>query len=245
MAIWKGVIDTFIQDQDSPLLQYYLINELKTDITLTVPISIDDTVLHVSAGHGFVAGDILTIFQNNKYSQSIVKSVATNDITISIPMSKEYIAGAQIIRGKKELNINAITPVTALYIPRDSIIPIDISIVKITIQSASAQDDGKFGGIAELTNGIFFRHVNGTVANLGLYKSNYDFKMLGANVIYTDKAPAGQYSTEITWNLKDTFGQVIRLNPRQNDYLICKLQDDLSALIRFEISVLGSLTVGE
>ena len=49
----NGGFDVNIQSQTNALFQYLLINEQKTDITLTSEIKVDDTVVSVSAGHGF------------------------------------------------------------------------------------------------------------------------------------------------------------------------------------------------
>lgn len=45
-------LDVFIQDQDTPPFQYYLMQELKTDILLVTGTAIDDEIIYVNAGHG-------------------------------------------------------------------------------------------------------------------------------------------------------------------------------------------------
>ena len=71
---WKRNKDVSIQDQSSPLFQYYLMREDKDDITLTAPVSTDDDVINVSAGHGFTAasGEQLVLWENSGYEQASV-----------------------------------------------------------------------------------------------------------------------------------------------------------------------------
>ncbi len=149
-------------------------------------------------------------------------------------------------RGVKELNLNgSVTPVELLYKPRNSFIPVDLSGFKVTMQHTAAGDDGKFGGIAALTNGIYFRQVNGHRVNLGNYVCNKCFKDRGAYVDYTSKGPAGSESTEILFNIESLFRQAIRINPRNNEYFFGKIRDDLTGLDSFTISLIGSFTEGE
>ena len=79
-----------IQSQTESLFQYYLINELKTDITLTSIVNVDDEIINVSAGHGFVVGDYLVIRQGDIFEQTQVVDVNVNAITVSIPFSRPH-----------------------------------------------------------------------------------------------------------------------------------------------------------
>ena len=83
----KSEIDVVVQDSVSPLFQYFMMDELKTDITLTAPVAIGAEVVNVSAGHGFTgaAGEHITLFENNRYLQLAVTGVATNAISIAEP----------------------------------------------------------------------------------------------------------------------------------------------------------------
>lgn len=105
----KNKIDVFINDQTNPLFQYFLINEIKTDITLTAPVSINDTVVNVSSGHEFIVGEVLTIFENNRYIQMNVVSVATDAIAIAYPIANAFtVAGAVVVRD----NLTGLTSLT-------------------------------------------------------------------------------------------------------------------------------------
>ncbi len=254
MGIWKGNVDVSIQDQTSPLFQYFLLDELKDDITLTSDTEVDDIVLSVSSGHGFTAavGEYVTLWCGSAFEQAKVTFVDGDDITIDIPLASIFLsADTKVIRGSNLMNVDgSVSPVTFKFtMGPDALIPIDISSVVVTMQhGANVPDDGKFGGIAALTNGIFFRQINGTRINLGNYTKNQDFKDRGGIVQYTDKAPAGTNATDILFDIKGIFGQVMRINPRNADYVFGQIRDNVSSgqgMAKLVTSVIGSYTEGE
>jgi hypothetical protein len=242
-------MDVVVQDQTSPLFQYYLINEQKTDITLTADVSVDDTVISVSAGHGFTgaAGEYIVLFENNQEGQFKVISVATNDITIEYPSAQVFtVAGCQVIRGNVNMNVNgSSTEVVFNMKLRNFTIPIDIGKAIITMSHPLAGDDGKFGGIAELTNGVYFRKNNTEKFNLGNYINNQAFKNVGGTVKYAAKGPGGIEATDIIFDIKEIFGQVIRFDCCDNDVFEAHVRDNLTGLSSFTMSLIGSYTEGE
>jgi hypothetical protein len=248
-----GAFDVFIQDQTSPLFQNYLIQEQKTDIKLTSAVSVDDNVINVTAGHGFTAasGVMLNIREGNKSIQAEVIGVATNAITIDLKSDYAFSLSARVIRGNKNMNVDGSSADVEFKMTmcQEATIPIDISKVIISMQhGANVPDDAKFGGLTALTNGVYFRKVNSSRINLGNYKNNKDFIDLGAVVTYSEKAPAGTNGTNIVFNIKDVFGQVIRIDPRVGEYLIGVVRDDIAAsegMAGMTCSIIGSLTEGE
>lgn len=249
----KKEIDVNIQSQTSTLFQYLLMQEQKTDIILTSPINIDDVVVNVSAGHGFTAvdGEFMVVRNGNLFFQLRVKSVTTNAITIESPIDNDYpISGTSIIRGNVNMNIDgSSTPVDFKFSFNDDIaadIPIDLQGVMLSFQSgATVPDDGTFGGISELTNGLLLRKVNDENVGLGNYTSNQEFRDVGGIIEYSDKAPAGTNATNIFIDIESNFGQVLRINPRISDLVCAKVRDNLTGLNKFTISILGSFTSGE
>ncbi len=249
----KKEFDVTIQDPTSPLFQYFFMNELKTDITLTAPVGIDDEVVNVSAGHGFTgaAGEHIVLFENNRYLQLAVSGVATNAISIAEPSTVEYtVADAVVIRGNILMNVDGSSTDAQFDVKlRNFTIPIDISQVVITMQhGANVPDDGKFGGLAALGKGVYFHKHDGTVFSMGNYTTNQDFKDVAGAAEYTDKAPAGTNATNISFDIKEVFGQVIRLDPNVNDFLRGTVRDNISAgagMAKMTASLIGSYTVGE
>ena len=250
MGIWKSTSDVFIQSNTSNPFRAFLQTYDKIDITLTSAIDLDDYIISVSAGHGITAGDILIIYSNNYFWQVIVLSVDTNDIILGAPSYIPFsVVGTTIIRGKRDLNVEGTleAPIDFKFgIPSVHSNPIDISKAIITMgYSVSQGDDGDFGNLTALTNGVLLRKSNAVTFNLGVYRNNQDFKLLGADVTYIDSAPAGDYGLDIVFNIQgqENFDQVIRLY--SGGFIHAYVRDDITDLNNFKISLIGSYTTGE
>jgi hypothetical protein len=250
-------IDNNPQSQTSNLFQYFLMQEQKKDITLTAAISEDDEVINVSSGHGFTAaaGEYIAVRDGDTFAQRRVTGVNVDAISIDMPVANDIPITGEVIRGNINMNVDgSVTPVEFKYSSnccgsQDPIIPIDLSTIIITMQhGANVPDDGKFGGIPALSKGMYFRRMNGGRVNLGNYINNQAFKDVGAIVEYTDKAPAGTNATNIIFDIETIFGQVIRIDPRINDYALASIRDNISAgagMDKMTISLVGSFTEGE
>jgi hypothetical protein len=252
----NGGLDVNIQSQTSVLFQYYLTNEIKTDITLTAEVPVDAAVINVSAGHGFTAaaGEVIIIRYGDSFEQQRVKSVATNAITIEMPIANIFpVEGTTIIRGNINMNVDgSSTPVDFVYTnpsSSGSTIPIDITKVIITMQhGANVPDDDKFGGLAALADGLYFRKINGSISNYGNYTRNSNFREVGSEIEYSDKAPAGTNGTNIIFDIEKIFGQVVRLDPSIEDTLVARVRDKIDAaagMAGMTMSLVGAFTSGE
>ncbi len=248
----KKEIDVNIQSQTSQLFRYFLMVEQKIDITLTSAITMDDEVINVSASHGFTAaaGEYIVIRNGDVFTQIKVTDVNSNAITVEMPIASDFPDTSTVIRGNINMNIDGdAVPTDFKFTFPGATIPIDLSTVILTMQhGANVPDDGKFGGLGALLNGIYFRQVNGARINLGNYINNQAFKDVGAVVEYTQKAPAGTNGTNITLEIESIFGQVIRLDPRDDDEFLGHVRDDIAAdegMAKFTVAIIGSFTSGE
>jgi hypothetical protein len=144
------------------------------------------------------------------------------------------------------MNINGTAGINFEFTPFQLSTPIDIETVVITMQSgANVPDDGKFGGIAALTNGVYFRLLNSQRVNLGNYRNNAHFRDRGATIDYNSKAPAGTNGTIITFDIKEALGVVLRVGEQAGDSLIGRLRDNLDTLAGMTVSLLGQYTEAE
>lgn len=244
----KTETDVHIQDQHTPPFQYYLMREDKTDITLTSAVSKGDTVISVSAGHGFTAGgEYMVIMENDLYIQSKVMSVSTNDITIQGSVGNPFTTGASVLRGGIEMNVDGGTPVDFVFNMRQGSTPIDIQYANITIwNDAAAGDDGKFGDLGALVNGLRIVKENFINQGLGTYRTNSDFREFGGGVTYNPKSGGGgNFGVDITFDIKKAYGVVIRIDPRIPEIFKCIVRDALQTLDRVRISIMGQYTLGE
>lgn len=246
---YQKEIDVFIQSNTSNLFQAFLQTYDKEDITLTSDVNIDDRIINVSAGHGITAGDSLIIYTDDYHHQFAVVSVSVNAITMEAPFYFPFpVANTTIIRGKTDVNVlgSLGSPVIFKFgLPGINQLPIDVNKGIILMGHTADQDDSKYGGIAALTNGFLIRKENAVKFNLGIYRSNRDYKLNNGEVVPTDKAPAGEFGTEIRFKIQgqENFDQVIRF--QYGDYLTGYVQDDLRSLLFKKVSLIGSYTSGE
>jgi hypothetical protein len=245
-------VDVVVQDSTSPLFQYFLMNEQKTDIALTSDVNINDTIINVSPGHGFTAaaGEYIAVFQSDFFIQAKVKSVAVDAVTVFAPLQTAFTVGATVIRGNILMNVDGSGGDVEFKLHlRDASIPVDISKIIITMQhGALVGDDGKFGGLNALNNGLFFKKVNDSTFSLGNYIQNQDFKDVGGIVNYTAKGQGGANATDIIFDVKTIFGQVIRIHPSLTDMIVGIVRDAISPvqdMDKLTASVVGSYTEGE
>ena len=239
------------QDQTTPPFQSLMMSHLNENIVLSSVGVIDTNTLSLEAGHGFEEGDTACIWWKGTHEQMRVTSVDGNTITLDTYIAHPYtIEDTKIVRGKTNMAVNGSSSDHKHFYmqPFNMTEPLDINTIVITIQSGnSPPDDGKFGGIGALDEGLFFRLENGKRFNLGNYTKNLDFKNKGAFVEYTDSAPAGAYSTNIVFDLKKIFGVIIRLDPNSNDKIKGCVRDTLLAdgITGMYISFIGQITTGE
>lgn len=252
---YQKEIDVHIQSQTSQLFRYFLMVEQKTDITLTAPITMDDEIINVSPGHGFTGqvttpGETIVVRSGDLFLQMLTTTVSTNAIGVEMLIDSDFLDTATVIRGNINMNIDGdAIPTDFKFTFPGAQIPIDLSIIILTMQhGANVPDDGKFGGLAALSKGLFFRKVNSDRINLGNYTTNQDFKDIGTDVQYTTKAPAGTNGTNITLEIESVFGQVIRLNPRNNDEFLGHVRDKIDTgegMAKMTVAIIGSFTIGE
>lgn len=253
---YQREIDNNPQSQVQPPFRFFLTEYLKEDITLTSKVSLGDEVINVSAGHGFTGSDsdneIIIIWSPYYYLQSRVTGVSTNAISVENPAIHEFsVEGSVVIRGNIGMNVDgSSSPRLFKMDMKNFIVPIDIATAKIKIYSGALEpDDGKFGGDTGIVNKPEGLHMYRTGDNLnynfGNYCNNGDFRDTGAEVEYTQKAPAGTYATIVTWDLIDIFTQEVRFDPRANDKFFANIRGDLSDNAFMYFILMGSYTSGE
>jgi hypothetical protein len=233
-------IDTYLQDQHTRPLGF-IFKRLLNAVTLSAPTIIDTYTISLTAGHNFVIGEYISIIENGIPYQSRVIGVDGNTITVDSPMDRVYTVNSLAARTTTNLNVNgAVTPL--IY----NINPVQnarwhINGLVIQITDDSAMDDGKFGGIAELTKGLIIRYKNNEQYNIATLRKNACFELSGWNVSYSDKAPSGLNGVTMKkiFNGQDNSGVTLYLDGRLNDELQIIIQDDLSALTTMKAYALG------
>ena len=216
-----------------------------------------NTTITLVSGHGASIGEEIIIAENGSGLAYIgtILNVSGDDITLDTPIDYDFtVSGAFILRGQTNIataNGSLSSPVKFLIRP-----PInamwDVTRILFSLIDDSAMDDGKFGGISALTNGVVLRvnrsGLGNRIENIGNAKTNGELANAMFDFAYASKAPAGQYGARgrLTFSGPDKFGAVIRLDGGSDptvsaDALELLIQDDLTDLINMRVIAEGHI----
>lgn len=236
-------VDVLIQDQASDIIDYYLCIQL-FELELAVDAVIDEYTVQVVDGTSVVNGTYVCMQEGERAFQAqVISGGGTNTLTIDTPLDFSFTTEASVSNRTPQLNVDgSVTPVIATLgpIPCNSW---DITRVIMSMTHAASGDDGKFGGITALTNGIVLRKSNGDHHTIFNAKTNGELRERMYDVTYNDKAPAGTYgtSTRRSFAGPDKNGVTIRLDGDKGDKLEILIQDDLTTLTSFRVVAQGHL----
>lgn len=244
----NGGLAVNIQDQTTEIIDVYL-NQKIDDITLNVATALGDRTINISSntlpvvgnyiclkdvdGQAFYQGEILAVGGANPYV-----------LTLDRPLDFTFSTSDGCSLNTVDMNIDgSVTPQIFKISPGGlaSSVRWDINRIIFRILDDLSMDDGKFGGIPKLTNGIVLRKVDGTWKNIFNVKSNGEFAERAYDTFYADRAPAGQYGFRCrrTFNGQDKNGVTIRLQSDDSDELQIIIQDNLTGLSAFRCVVQG------
>ena len=243
--------DVFIQDQTTPQISLYLGEMLDMALTLTSPSAEDDETLDITSSTLPVVGNFLCLKEGAFFSQVEITSVAGGGpaytIGVSIPMDHAYTTSANLCLMNCNMNVNgSVTPVEFSISPLGATAGTkwDITRMLVSMTHSASGDDGKFGGIAALTTGAYFRVEDGTNYNLFNAKENADFAIEGYDISYPVRSGGGGVfgtRARITFNGQDKRGVVFRLAADTSDKFLACVRDDLTGLASFRVKVQGQV----
>ncbi len=241
LSTGRLVIDNYLQDQTSRIVDRFLTRQLGT-ATLASPLAFEDRTIDLVSGHGFVVGNMIELesTDGNSY-QSRVTVVSGDTITVAEPINTTYDTDTTVRRVTQSANVDgSTTPVVFSACPPDGV-HWDVNILSINILDGTEMDDGKFGGIPALTNGVVFRTVNHDNNNIFNALDNGCFLRHCDVWEYTDKAPAGVYGFNAQRHFNGQTGDGVsrRLDGELCGEIQAVVADDLTGLTRFWIIVRG------
>lgn len=232
-------VNVSIQDQTTPIVDLYFYHEVG-QITLASDVSQGDYTFTADTSIGtLAAGNVINFYEGNRFFQAEVVSIDTLTVTLDTPLDFAFTTACTITYGTYNMNVDGSSTPVSFKIPVTYISAVyDMTRVLGVIRDDSAMDDGKFGGITQLTNGVVLRHVeNGVIHNIFNVKNNGELalRMFDANYIDSTLGPSGQYGYRFrrTFAGQHTNGVTKRL--LENGYLEVLIQDDLTGLITFNM----------
>lgn len=214
--------------------------------TLASPVSAGATSFTVDNATGFSTGSQITIREGIKVELGIITLTDVSGVifTLDRPLGYDYTVAAEIeevTTDMKDIVGSLGTPIIFKITPPSGTIW-QITRIFLSITDGTAPDDGKFGGIGALTNGVSLRATTaaGRIVVYANWKNNGDMKLDMYDISYSDKAPAGEHGVNGMWTftkaevVAELDGDAI---PAQSLEIL--IQDNITDLSSFKMKAQG------
>ena len=226
--------------------KFHRLNGVST--TTTSAIAIDDISFSLASVAGLSLGDVLHIETGTLTGELFITITAINALVITgdQPFDQNVLSGVavdKVVFDMTSLVGTLASPIVySIHPPAGAIW--QITRLMIALTDGAAMDDGRFGGIPALDNGLLLREYTlGTVTNDEIWKTNGDIALSMYDVTYSDKAPAGENGLRGRWTFtKAEF--IVELDGDNNDHLDIYVQDDITANSSLIINAQGRLFGG-
>lgn len=240
---------TFAQHKHDPDIDLHLVRVLDTLTILTDTVLDDKTIDIETTGTVPVVGNMICLKEGTAFYQGeilTVTPIAGDQYTLTLDSQLDFAfttVGGCSLTDKNLAVDGSVAPVTFGVSPvdLDAGTQWDITRMFVHIQGTGTMDDGLFGDLVALTNGVLFRTENEVVKNLMNAKTNGDFAEHAFDRAYADKAPAGKTAVIIrrTWAGQEKSGVAKRLKADTADTFKCIIQDNIAALDHMHVIVQG------
>ena len=247
-------VDSVHQDSTSTSFSLFL-GQNRSDLTVLANVSLDAESINVeTTGATPVVGNHIFLKEDVHWSQIEIKTVTPitgNQYTLGLfmPLDYAFTTAATSELQNTRMNVNgSVTPIHFGIKPQGlDVFALDVTRMIVTMQMTAAGDDGLFGNLPTLTNGVYFRTHDGIVKNLFNARENGEFAREGAgDVTYiTRSGGSGSYGVRgrVTFNGHDKRGVVIRLLANSTDEFHGVVRDNLSTLSSFRIKIQGHVAI--
>ncbi len=235
--------DVYIQDQTSNIIDYY-IPISKEVLELAVVTTIDSYTIELVDATNVIVGDYIIIKKGTRAYQAGVLSINGNVLTMDTPVDFNFdidaIVESRIINLAVDGSINR---VLAEFIPPPNAV-VDINVLTLCITDSTDMDDSRFGGIPALTRGIVVRKARNASGYISIFNAKTNGDLSHRMVLeYSDKAPSGFFGLRASKyiNGQEGNGVSIRLDGNLDERLQIIIQDDLTGLDSFKMTVRGHI----
>lgn len=252
----RGNLNISVSDQFTDDISLYLAQRLTTAEVIAPAPEIDASSLNIQTGGvAPVVGNFLCLKNGVRFLQVEIKTVtliADDDYTVglAIPLDFAFPIGSGCEVQNVDMNVNgSVTPIDFRITPLglDAGQEWDITRIIPTMILSSAGDDGLFGNITELTNGVSHRTEDGDAGTKNLFNArvNGDFADEGFDVGYPIRSGGGGshgMRSRISFNGPDKRGVVKRLVAHtlvDADRFNACVRDDLTGINRYRTKAQG------
>jgi len=251
-----GGIAVNVQDQTTPALDLYFTQPQGAPSTLAASTSIDDLTISVT-DNILSDGDYVGVFSGASgegrffFAEVLGTPTGTGPYvaTLDTPLDFAFEAGDNVISTTRDINVDGsgTTQIFSVQVGGASgDIVVDITRLILTMVLTTQPDDGLFGNIPKLTNGIVLRRVDGDTRNIFNAKDNHELANLAYDVTYEARSiPQGSYGLRwrYTFAGQDKHGVAVRLMAGESLELL--VQDDLTTgpndIISFRMIAAGHI----
>lgn len=242
----SGALNIHNADVHRYIINSHFEQHTATTTTFAVAATAGDTSITLTSAAGFAIGDYVHL-ENGSFEPvhpkitNLVGTVATLDR----PIDYSYAIGDNII--KTLINMNVAGTLASpqsfkLQPPTDQVWHIARILIEMT--HATAGDNGLFGNLAALANGVVLRRHDGTTGQnntFTIWKTNSDMVTDMYDVVYAARSGGGgAYGT----NGRGTFtnaGAIVYLDGAAGDYVEILIQDNISTLASYKIKGQGHI----
>ena len=135
----------------------------ETTLTISSDTNVDDIVINVVSTAGLVAGEAITFYEGINISQNLIISFTATTVTISAPLDIAYTTAAIVECGPWNMAVDGSVTEQTFSVKAPPLADLDIHSISgsMLASTPASMDDGKFGGIAALTNGILIKYTDG------------------------------------------------------------------------------------
>jgi len=247
----SGALDVNIQDQHTENISLFLGNHLDTGVTLIANTVDSQEIVGLSfPTTSPTNGDFLCFKEGVNFAQMEIITVTADggdDYTcgLAMPLDYPFTTNSIICLQNVNMNVDGSSPNVEFFASPSGLTAgteWDITRMIVTFTHAAAGDDGKYGGIAALATGTYFRVENGADKNLFNVKENADFAIEGYDLAYATRSGGqGAYATRsrITFAGRDKRGVTIRLSTDNGDKFMGVVRDDTDGNDLMRVKIQG------
>lgn len=241
----NNALDVHVKDVHYTLINAQISQDTATTTTFSIAATAGDTSINLTSATGFAIGNYLHVF--NATGEEPVKLLITNLVgtvaTIDRPLDNSYAIGDTITRTIINMAVAGTLAAPEAFNVKPGAGNIwHITRILIEMTHATAGDNGLFGDLGPLSNGVVLRRYDGATGTYGTYtiwRSNNDIVTDMYDVVFAARSGGGgSFGTNCRGTFAST-GAVVRLDGTAGDFLEVLVQDSLIGLDSFRIKAQG------
>ena len=243
---FRGAIDIHNADVHREIVNrvFHLHTGVITTFAADAPAG--STEIELASATGFAVNDYLHI-ENGVVEQvhPRINSLVGTTATLDRPLDNGFVIGDSIDQALVSMNVlgSLASPVSFKVVPSSSEV-MHLTRILIEITHGTAGDNGLFGDLTALLNGVVLRRYDGatgTYSTFTNWKTNSDMVTDMYDVTYSARSGGGgSYGTNGRGDFTQA-GAIVYLDGSAGDYVEVLVQDDLTGLDSFSIKAQGHL----